>query len=103
MTTENELSFTPEARATVEQMFHACNRVGREHGDTSPLYRDMVLSLNNSLANVFRLGGRISRDGPLSLFGSSFIAYGVIFHRTDRADDRDVLTTAVPGTWSVHS
>lgn len=101
---ETTVEFTEEGRATAEAMFSACNRVGRAHGDGSPLYRDMVLSLHHSLASMFRLGGRISRDGPLSLFGSSFIAYGVIFFPTDRDVDRStLLEAAVPGTWSVHS
>ena len=56
-------------------------------------------SLVAALVSVLRLGGRITKEDELSLFGSSFIAYGVIFFPRREGGQADPLL----GTWSVHS
>lgn len=81
-------------------MQHRVNDVAMMYGETSREHVDMLKSLVLALTGVLRLGGHISRDGELSLFGSSFIAYGVIFHpKYLDGRKRDPLL----GDWSIHS
>ena len=51
---------------------------------------EVALSFAKAAANLARLGGRVSRDGELSLYVVSNFHYGVVWFADDRA-------------WSVHS
>lgn len=57
---------------------------------TEPENVKQAESLLVSLRAVFGLGGKIYAEDDLSLYGVSFIHYGMIYHRST-------------GTWSVHS
>jgi hypothetical protein len=48
---------------------------------------------------MLQLGGRITRDDELSLFGACHLAYGVIFFPRREGGQTDPLR----GTWSLHS
>lgn len=104
-TTERTVEFSERATATLMEMHAACDRVRIACGGAyDRAYLEMVDSLVMAIAGVARMGGKVSQDGPLSLYVASFIHYGVIFFPNDRSADRDTLLTApVPGTWSAHS
>jgi hypothetical protein len=96
---DKHLELTPRALQVITAMEQRVARVALEHGKHSPEHVEMLESLISSLATMLRLGGRITQEDELSLFGSSFIAYGVIFHPNRSDDQRDPLL----GSWSVHS
>lgn len=73
------LTLTEEAQKTISAMIGNVHAVGNVYGLESKEYRTVADSLPRAMESILRLGGRITRDGELSLYGSSFIAYGVIF------------------------
>jgi hypothetical protein len=93
------LELTPEAIQTYGEMESRCHAIAELCGEGSPEHVEALVSLVRSVGHMLRLGGRITRDGELSLFGASFIAYGLIFHNEYKDGERNPLT----GTWSVHS
>jgi hypothetical protein len=98
--TDTRLELTDGALQVIGAMERRVAEVAQEYGELSPEHVEIMQSLVSALAHVFRLGGRITKDDELSLFGASFIAYGVIFHRHRRKDgEPDHLR----GTWSLHS
>ncbi len=97
-TTDSVITVTPEALQTMSDMSIRVEKVGQLHGYNSEEYRELLRSYSSALITVFRLGGRISKDGELGLFGASFIAYGVVWHPKNRADPECLL-----GEWGVHS
>lgn len=104
MMTDRALTISPEAAQTITAMHQRVDQVAMAYGRHSAEHVDMLESLNRALTSLLRLGGRISRDGDLSLFGASWIAYGVIFHAKYLHDGvhgsvRDPLL----GEWSCHS
>lgn len=90
---------TPEAERTLGDMRRRVDDIGMEYGRYSEEYLKVTFSLLDALMGIMRLGGRISRDGDLALFGASFIAYGVIWFPKRNGDERDPLL----GDWSIHS
>jgi hypothetical protein len=93
------IEMTPGALDAVTAMQQRVGAVAGEYGEGSPEHVEILDSLVTALATLLRLGGRITKDDDLSLFGASYIAYGVIFfpRRTDGQPD------PLLGTWSVHS
>lgn len=96
---ERELEFSPEALEVIGKMRERVRQVGEAFGFHSTEYIEILESFNGALLSLIHLGGRITKDGELSLFGLSFIAYGVIFHRKHR----DGKPLDLLGSWSCHS
>ena len=99
------IELTDEAVQTVHNMRTLVNELRACY---SPGH-DFTMAAESSFAHVMGtmigLGGKVSMDGPLSLYGitSYGMHYGVIFHRSNRP--RPVEADWIPqhGTWSVHS
>ena len=91
---DRRLELTPGALKVITAMEQRIARVALEYGKHSPEHVEM-LGLVSSLATMLRLGGRITPEDELSLFGASFIAYGVIFHPNRSGDQPDPLL----GSW----
>lgn len=94
-----QLSINEDAERTLGDMRRRVDDIGTEYGRFSEEYVNAMRSLLDNLLGIMRLGGRISRDGELSLYGASFIHYGVIFFAKRNGDERDPLL----GDWSTHS
>jgi hypothetical protein len=96
---DRHLEITPAALKVIEAMLQRVAAIGDEYGQESSEHVEALKSLLAALVQVFRLGGRITKEDELSLFGASFIAYGVIFfpRRTHGVPD------PLLGEWSVHS
>jgi len=93
------------ALRNISNMQQRVYMIGEYFGTDSKEYSLAAESLSAVLAQVLRLGGRITAEDDLSLYGDSFIQYGVIFHR-----NRTPLMTKFgdeladfAGEWSVHS
>jgi hypothetical protein len=93
------LELTPAALRVITAMEQRVAAVAEQYGTGSDEHVEMLGSLVNALGHMLRLGGRITKDGELSLFGASFISYGVIFHAYRKGGDPDPLR----GTWLLHS
>lgn len=97
---DTKLEFTEQAIGTINAMRARCTRIAAEFGIYSKEHVEALESLCSSLVAMIGLGGRISKDAELSLYGVSFIDYGVIFHSVHVAfGERHPLL----GSWSVHS
>lgn len=98
---DTALNITPEAEQTIARMCERVAEVGRTYGRYSPQHVEMLESLQHALVGVMRLGGCIFQDSELSLYGSSFIEFGCIFHAKylPGGKERDPLL----GDWSIHS
>lgn len=92
-------SITPEAQRTLSAMQERLGAISANFGPHSEEYLETVESFAFSVLQVLRLGGKLYSDGELSLYGVSFIHYGVVFHRRYIDGDYHPLL----GTWSVHS
>jgi hypothetical protein len=82
------LELTPGALEVVTAMQERVAAVAEEYGEGSPEHVEILKSLASALARVLELGGRITKDDELSLFGASYIAYGVILHPRAKAAGR---------------
>ena len=103
-TTDTTISFSPQAVETIQRMADHVSRLGAFYGGDSPEACRAAASLARSLAAVIGLGGRITKDSDLGLYGASFIAYGVVFHGTSVPEPYAEIDGApMPGEWSVHS
>jgi hypothetical protein len=97
---EVQLSVTESGGSTLVNMRQRVRDIEMEHGHFSSEYIKILESLLDNILNILRLGGRVSKDGELSLFVHSFIVYGVIFHsKYIDGENRDPLL----GDWSCHS
>lgn len=97
---EVKLEITEEADRTLGDMRWRVADIEMEYGRFSEEHLIALKSLLDNVLGLLRLGGRISRDGELSLFGASWIAYGVIWHaKYLDGYERDPLL----GSWSTHS
>jgi hypothetical protein len=96
---DRELVLTPAALKVIEAMQQRVAAIGDEYGQESSEHVEALKSLLAALVQVFRLGGRITKEDELSLFGASFIAYGVVFFPRKTHGVPDPLL----GEWSVHS
>jgi hypothetical protein len=97
---EVKLEISEEAARTLGDMRRRVADIEMEYGRFSEEHLTALKSLLDNVLGVLRLGGRISREGELSLFGASFIAYGVIWHaKYINGTERDPLL----GDWSTHS
>ncbi len=97
---EVSITITEDAERTISDMRRRVADIATEYGQFSEEHLNALKSLLDNILGVLRLGGRISRDGELSLFGASWIAYGVIFHpKYLDGRERDPLL----GDWSTHS
>jgi hypothetical protein len=96
---DRHLEITPAALQVISAMQQRVAAIGDEYGQESSEHVEALKSLLDALVRVLRLGGRITKEDELSLFGASFIAYGVIFfpRRTHGVPD------PLLGEWSVHS
>jgi hypothetical protein len=96
---DRHLELTPAALKVIEAMQQRVAAIGDEYGQESSEHVEALKSLLAALVQVFRLGGRITKEDELSLFGASFIAYGVVFFPRKTHGVPDPLL----GEWSVHS
>ncbi len=96
---DRHIELTPAALQVISAMHQRVAAIGDEYGQESSEHVEALKSLLDALVRVLRLGGRITKEDELSLFGASFIAYGVIFfpRRTHGVPD------PLLGEWSVHS
>lgn len=74
------LEITEAAESNISAMLVRVGTIGATYGESSPEYKLASDSLLTSLAQVLRLGGRITAEDDLSLYCVSFIHYGVVFH-----------------------
>jgi hypothetical protein len=103
-TTDTVITLDPRAVQTIERMTDHVTTLGRFYGTASPAHAIAAASLAHSLRTMIRLGGRITEEGELSLYGVSFIDYGVVFHPAARPDGyAEVADAPQPGEWTVHS
>lgn len=135
--TDVAFTVTPEARQTLTAMYEHVQAIGRDWGEKSPEYAAAAGSLSRQVVTMFAspmtASPRVMRDGPLSLFVTDGICYGIIWHGRRRHctiegcravinDDGTAwsygpsfpmldhehtpdypLTAAQPGSWSFHS
>ena len=123
-TATHTIEFTQEALKTIEAMENQCHEIRHFYGDSHRKTRRAYQTLAHSLRAMIGLGGRISRDEDLSLYGVGFIHYGIVWfgdknegkiHREDLAEmgyerelpeGQEFLTmigSPETGEWSVHS
>jgi hypothetical protein len=100
--TENKtLELTQEALKTLHAMGDKVREIGANYGRESKEFSKAASSLAFSLIQMLNLGGRISKDGELSLYcvTNNDVPYlhdfGVNYHRSDKDDTY--------GEWSVNS
>jgi hypothetical protein len=98
---EQTITMTEGGEQALSEMLKKVGDIRNVFGDNSKEYLKAVESLAHSLAQVLRLGGRITSDGEAALYGVSFIHYGVVFHASRKAED--AMFGVIPGEWSVHS
>jgi len=93
------LDFTNEAFDEFTNMRNHVLMIRNFYGLESPEFIKVSESFNNVVYNMVRLGGRIFRDGNLSLIAANdFITYGIVwFGNNDIYDGPEV------GEWSIHS
>lgn len=92
-----KLEFTEAAVIELGNMQQRVRDIGQTFGINSNEYVEAQESLIHGLLSVIRLGGQISKDGELCLYGASFIHFGLVWH-PDRNDSTGLL-----GSWSCHS
>lgn len=102
-TSDTAISFAPQAVQTIQRMGDHVSRLGTFYGEHSPEHCRAATSLAHCLAAVIGLGGRITQDSDLGLYGVSFFHYGVVFHAA-RVPEPYAHVDGVPepGAWSVH-
>ena len=69
--------------------------------EASEAHAEAAKSFVNAMLNLAITGGKITRDGELSLYGASYIHYGIIWHpryENGKREDSDLR-----GSWSFHS
>lgn len=74
------LEITEAAEGNISAMLVRVNQIQMQYGVNSDEWQRAVSSCNSALANMLRLGGRITAEDDLSLYCVSFIHYGVVFH-----------------------
>lgn len=97
---EVQLTLNEDAQRILGDMRRRVDDIAVQYGRYSEEYLKAMKSLLDALMGMLSIGGRISRDGELSLYGVSWIHYGVIFHSKYLPGRvRDPLL----GDWSIHS
>lgn len=96
------ITLTPEAQLEIQKMHSHVINIIAEYGTDSDEYRMTADSLMRVLADLCRLGGRITRDGDLSLYGVTHYGmhYGIVWFPKPNPDHP---TAVAAGEWSVHS
>jgi hypothetical protein len=99
------IEFTEDAERVISAMRDRVAVIGAYFGDNSPEQAAAATSLTFALANMIRLGGKVTKDGELSLLcWNDHITYGVNFHRKFREATEDEFDGKhLLGTWSVNS
>lgn len=96
------LTITETAGKRIAEMQDRLADVADEYGHRSDEYVTMLQSFSHVLTGMLRLGGTITPDiAPLSLYGSAYIQYGMIFHAKYR--DGGMVRDPLLGEWSIHS
>lgn len=104
MDTGTVIAFDQRAVQTVQRMGDYVARLRSFYGEDSVEHRQAAASLAHSLQAMIGLGGRVSQDGELGLYGVSLIHYGVVFHSRGVPEAYTGIDGAPqPGEWSVHS
>lgn len=102
--TDTALAITSSAEQVIGDMQRRVSDVAMFYGRLSGEHVGMLESLTRAMAGMMRLGGTLYRDtADLSLFGSSWIAYGVIFHPVYKTVDGKTVRDELLGEWSIHS
>jgi hypothetical protein len=96
---DTKLELTEGAIQTIGRMEQRVCEIGLHYGESSADYLKALRSLQLCLAQLLRLGGRVTLDGDLGLYSISFIHFGIVFHSTYRDGERDPMC----GEWSCHS
>lgn len=107
-TQDRTVTLTENALIAISDMRDKCSTIEAWYGNDHPKSIAAVRSLAYSLTHMIRLGGVIHKDGDLSLFGSSFIHYGIVWFGDKNAGvhadtGEDLIGAPETGTWSVHS
>jgi hypothetical protein len=96
------LEFTDEGLSEFTRMSDHVTRLGNFYGETSNEYHKAMQSFHQSVANMIRLGGRVSRDGDFNLFvqtPSGFV-YGFNTHKMDFSPETtEFLPDEIPDTY----
>ncbi len=97
---DTKLELTERAMLNITAMQERVNVVQSLYGPLSDEHQEMLRSLLHALIGMIRLGGRISAEDDLSLYGvTPHIHYGVNFSPERNGDRRD----PVLGSWSINS
>lgn len=97
---DTTITFTPEAMRNIRNMRHRVNEISMYYGVDSPQSERASSSFAHSLVSMLELGGRITAEDDLGLYGvNDYIHYGVVFH----AERTPIDGAPVCGEWSVHS
>ena len=99
---DQQITVTPEARATISAMVAHTQRLRADYGEASTEHAAAATSLVVALHSLLRWDElRVMRDGDLSLVCQTRgLVFGVVFHREGVPP---VPGLAQPGTWSLHS
>jgi hypothetical protein len=103
-----ELTFTPQAITTLNKMRNTIAEIGAHYGMNSVEYLNANSTFAHCITSLITLGGDISADGELSLFGYSKLAnsehgfsYGMVWH--SRKAPEEYRNFPNYGTWSINS
>lgn len=97
-----QLELTDDAQKTIIAMRDHLANVRYQLGETNKDYCKMAASLAFSLAQMLNLGGRVMKDGELSLIcQNDYLTYGVNF-TASKFRDRE-FPESLLGEWSVNS
>lgn len=93
------VEITPQAQQNILNCLQKVKELRFKYGEDSEEYKRASWSLIHSLETALSFGGHISAEDELSLYGASFMHFGMIWHRNRSYPDGPDQ----PGEWSVHS
>ena len=100
-----ELTFTDQAIATLNRMRVKIGEIGTHYGMNSVEYLNANSTFCHSITTLITLGGNITADGELNLFGHSGIgdgfSYGMVWSGRKAPDE--YYNFPDYGTWSINS
>jgi hypothetical protein len=104
MDSDKKIEVSPQAQRVIENMHTHVAKLGDFWGPESPEYNSASRTLLDALANMLRLGGRITTPDGESLEGVTYMhgvpfVYGIIFHPNHSYGSG----CPQPGTWSTNS
>lgn len=93
------LEITEGAQRNLSNMERRVADIGQQYGERSAEYVEALRSLNQSLFNLLRLGGRVGPEDELSLISAGPFTFGIIAHAKHKDGEKDPLLVE----WLTHS